>query len=135
MEVVQGPGQDPVKPQEEKPRGFKFSYEAFENVGLFVQAVQKVYACRNYPNFKSAHRIKRLGDALQKELNTYQEFRKDIDKIEDPKEREEKIKDLHSTKVDIKWDRLTEQEINCIQGISPQDVMALEFIADPSLFQ
>lgn len=121
--------QDNVKEMPKK-HGFTFSYKAFEKIDLFVMAFRKVYTCPDYGNFKSAHRIKRLGDAIQTEINTYMDLRKKIK--DDDEEREKKLEDLHSIEVELKWDRLSEDEISCVKGISPSDLVALEHIIDPS---
>lgn len=123
-----------LQPVEDAPQGFTFSYKAFENLGVFVQAVQKVYTCKAYPNFKTTHRIKRLGDAIQKELNTYQEFRREVDVMEDGEEKAKKLIDLHNTEVKLKWNPLSEAELNCVPGLSPADLIGIEFISEPSIF-
>jgi len=113
------------------PKGFKFKYETFDKFEMFVMAFRKVYTCTTYPNFKSAYRIKRLGDAIQKELNTYADMKKGLDTSAE--DYAEKLNDLHSVEVDIKWDRMNEAEINAIQGLSPTDILMLENVIDPSV--
>lgn len=109
--------------------GFKFSYGAFENPQGFVEAVRKMCTCPNYPTVKQAYRIKRLTDALQKELDSYMDLRKDMEKLE-PEEYKAKEKELLAMEVDIKWSKLTTEEVECIQNLAPADLFALEFIAD-----
>lgn len=138
MEVVQGENKEPVdmnKKQEQK--GFEFSYEAFskEKMGFFWQAVQKCFMCKTFPNFKSAYRVKRLCEAVQKEMKNFQELMKDVSEIEDQEEQKKKMAELCEMKVHIKWDPLKPEEIEAIQGLSPADIDGLEFISHPSCFQ
>ena len=90
-----------------KPKGFEFSYEAFESTPVFVQGVRKVYNCEAFPNTKSAYKVKRLLDAVQQELKTYVSLRQKIKDSDE--ERDEKLKELHNIKVQIKWGRLTQE--------------------------
>lgn len=139
MEVVQGENKEPVKTPEAKQQGFKFSYEAFnkEKMGFFWGAVQKVYTCKTFPGFKSAYRIKRLCEAVQAEMKRFNELAKDVqDQHKDDQETiETKMKELWAMEVEIKWDPLTEKELESIQGLSPADIEGLTFISDPSCFQ
>lgn len=114
-------------------KGFEFSYEAFENIPNFVQGLRKVYNCESFPSFKSTYRVKRICDITQRELKNYTELRKKI-KDDDP-EREKKLQELHAIKVPIKWEPLTKEELAAIPGISPADLIAIEFIASPSAFE
>jgi len=134
MEVVHGENKEPVKIED---KGFEFSYEAFskEKMGFFWGSVQRVFTCKNFPNFKSSYRIKRLCEAVQQEMKNFQQLMKEVSEIEDQEEQEKKMKELCEMKVHIKWSPLSAQEIECIQGLSPADIDGLTFIADPSCFE
>ena len=139
MEVVQGPNKEPVKTTEEKQQGFKFSYQAFnkEKMGFFWGAVQKVYTTKTFPGFKSAYRIKRLCEAVQQEMKRFNELAKEVQDTHkgNQEEIDKKMEELWAMEVDIKWNPLSEQELEAIQNISPADIEGLTFIADPKCFQ
>lgn len=116
--------------EETTKHGFKFSYKNFEQTGPFIQTVRKVYSCEDYPSVKSAYKVKRLVDAIQGELKTYLELRQAAEK----EENKEKIDELHEMEVDIKWDKLTADELACLPKVSPVDLVMLENIADTNAF-
>lgn len=110
---------------EEVPQihGFKYKYKNFEQQRHFIHALSKVYGCEEYPSVRSAYKVKRLCDALQKEFKTYSEMREKITE-------KEKMEELHDIEVDIKWDKLTEDEVSCIAKVSPADLLTIETLAD-----
>lgn len=138
MEVVQGENKEPVKIPEPAQKGFTFSYQAFsrEKMGLFWGAMQKAYTCKSYPGFKSAYRIKRLCEAIQQEMKRFNELAKEVaDEHKDDQDTlDAKMKELWAMEVEIKWDPLTEQEVEAIQGLSPADIEGLTFFTDPAVF-
>jgi len=103
--------------------GFKYKYENFAQQQHFIQALSKVYACDAYPSVRSAYRVKRLCDGLQKEFKVYSELRQKITE-------KDKMDELHEIEVDIRWDKLSEDEVTCIAKLSPADLLTIETIAD-----
>lgn len=114
-------------------KGFEFSYKAFENPALFINSIRKVYQCGTYPSVKSTYRIKRLCDAVQQELKHYADMTKQIDP--ESEDKEEKFKEVQEISVPIKWGKITAEELECIEGLSPADLLAIEHIADTTSFE
>lgn len=119
----------PAEPTSINAKGFKLKYKAFSNPQGFIEAMRKVSLCTAYPTLKQKYRIKRLTDTLEQELKNFFEIQKDFNKLEGD-EFKSKMDELLDMSVDVKWSRLSKEELECIPNLSPADLYALEFVAD-----
>lgn len=114
----------------------KLTYEIFRNHPVFIGAIQKVYTCAKYPSFKSTHRIKRLCDSLETEMKTFHSMLRDISKSDlDEEAKKEKLSELTNQEFEVKWEPLTEEEVEAIGSLSPAELAIIEKISDPSVFE
>lgn len=118
----------PIAPTTEG-EGFVMKYDAFERPEVFIPAFRKLYGHTGFPTFKQAYRIKKIGDVVQKELETYMNMLKEIDQ-QDP-EAQKKRDDLHAIEFEVKWAPLSLEEIESVKGLSPTDILGIESLIDP----
>ncbi len=113
----------------------KLKYTAFKDLNGLAKVVSKLYSHDKYPDFKSAYKVKKLCDELNKEVKTYIALRKELDKKELESEAyETEAKKLHELEVDLKWGPLTPDEVKGI-SLSPYEITVLEGIVPESVLE
>ncbi len=114
-------------------------YRTFADTQSFVNAVKKAYTCDSYSDFKSAYKIKRMCEGIEKELTTFINLRNELmAKVKKEEMTQEefktKLEELFDMDVELKWGPMTKQEVSCIKGLSPADIEAIEAVAEAKAF-
>jgi uncharacterized cupredoxin-like copper-binding protein len=100
----------------------KLTYQMFESPAT-IPALAKLYTNDNYEEFKTAYKVKRLCDALEKELKVYREMKQKAGNDAS------KLEELHAIEFEVKWDKLTHDEIKHVK-LAPSDIGVLEYVVD-----
>lgn len=108
---------------------FKLKYEAFRTPEITLGALRKVYTHDKYSGVKSAYKIKRMCDNIEKEMKNYMDLREEVHKTKD----QNKIDELHDHEVEIKFGPLNKEEFEMFSW-SPADLAVMEHFTEPSVF-
>lgn len=130
---------------------FKMSYKVFEDINT-TQETFRSLARTQFKEVKSAYKVKRMMEELDKEYNEFLKMKAEVQKeckwekppektapsdwkpkLINEKEIKEKIDSLLDTEVDMKWGPMTLEEIEAVKPTAMQ-LNVLEKLADPTVF-
>lgn len=127
---------------------FKMSYKVFEDINT-TQETFRSLARTQFKEVKSAYKVKRMMEELDKEYNEFLKMKAEVqkecdwEKVPEDEKRQPKllnedvikgkISSLLDTEVDMKWGPMTLEEIEAVKPTAMQ-LNVLEKLADPTVF-